>query len=231
MPKTKFYVVWIGQKPGIYTVWEECRKQVQGFGNARYMAFDTEAEAREAMANGWKTAYAAHNQSIGLSGSSESRLAEPSGDSPKQSQRPTVCFIAVDAACSGNPGKMEYRGVYVQPSSDSQGASQAREIFHVGPFEEGTNNIGEYLAIVHALALQKQKQTRIPVYSDSANGLSWVKKKHCGTKLAPSPRNAPLFELIKKADNWLATNTYEEIPLNKWRTELWGEVPADFGRK
>ena len=38
--------------------------------------------------------------------------------------------IAVDAACSGNPGKMEYRGVYV---------ADGRELFHIGPFEEGTN--------------------------------------------------------------------------------------------
>jgi len=129
--------------------------------------------------------------------------------------------MAVDAACSGNPGLLEYRGVYVADRS---------EIFHMGPLEEGTNNIGEFLAIVHALALLKKQNKNIPVYSDSMNAIKWVIKKKCNTKLEQSGKNKLLFELIGRAEVWLQNNDYRN-PILKWETKQWGEIPADFGRK
>ena len=128
--------------------------------------------------------------------------------------------LAVDAACSGNPGKMEYRGVYL---------GNEREIFHLGPIY-GTNNIGEFLAIVHGLALLQQKNYQMPIYSDSRNALLWVKKKKCNTKLVRDAKTEELFQLIDRAEKWLQTHTYT-TPLLKWDTEKWGEIPADFGRK
>jgi ribonuclease HI len=128
--------------------------------------------------------------------------------------------LCVDAACSGNPGKMEYRGVHL-PSG--------RIVFHFGPIK-GTNNIGEFLAIVHALAWMKQKKVSYPVYSDSVNAQKWVREKKCKTKLEPNDKNAYLFELIARAEKWLNENPIE-VPVMKWRTEIWGEIPADFGRK
>ena len=136
--------------------------------------------------------------------------------------RPSGDVLVVDAACSGNPGRMEYRGVYLR---------NRQEIFHIGPLEDGTNNIGEFLAIVHALALQKQKGLCFPVYSDSANALIWLRKKKCGTKLAHTGRNEQIFNLIKRAETWLATHDWHDIPVLKWETAQWGEIPADFGRK
>ena len=129
--------------------------------------------------------------------------------------------VAVDAACSGNPGPMEYRGVYLRTG---------QQIFHFGPVY-GTNNIGEFLAIVHALALMKQKGITMPIYSDSYNALKWVKDKTCKTKLVHNEATAPLFQLIARAETWLRTHTYADIPICKWETTAWGEVPADFGRK
>ena len=85
----------------------------------------------------------------------------------------TETALAVDAACSGNPGPMEYRGVHLPTG---------KQVFHFGPMH-GTNNIGEFLAIVHALALMKQKGLKIPVYSDSYNAILWVNKRQCKTKL------------------------------------------------
>ena len=143
-------------------------------------------------------------------------VAEASSRSPY-----IVDSIAVDAACSGNPGDMEYRGVYVPTR---------QEIFRIGPFPEGTNNIGEFLAIVHGLALLKKKNSSLPIYSDSANALLWVKNKKCKTKLQRNERNSPIFDLIERAEKWLETNTYT-TPLLKWETRKWGEIPADFGRK
>ena len=115
---------------------------------------------------------------------------------------------------------MEYRGVYLLTG---------QEVFHFGPVY-GTNNIGEFLAIVHALALMKQKNINMPVYSDSRNALSWVKQKKCKTKLERTPKTEKLFQMIERAESWLKENKYT-IPLLKWETDRWGEVPADFGRK
>ena len=128
--------------------------------------------------------------------------------------------IAVDAGCSGNPGAMEYQGVYL---------GNEQRLFHFGPIH-GTNNIGEFLAIVHALALMKQKGVNMPIYSDSRNAISWVRQKKCKTKLERTPRTEELYQLIERAEKWLKENKYT-TPILKWETSRWGEVPADFGRK
>jgi ribonuclease HI len=129
--------------------------------------------------------------------------------------------LSVDASCLGNPGVMEYRGVL----TDTR-----QEIFRVGPFQEGTNNIGEFLALVHGLALLKQQNSPFPIYSDSTTALAWVRNKRCKTQLQPSETNRKLFELIERGENWLRRNTYTTAVL-KWDTQQWGEIPADFGRK
>jgi ribonuclease HI len=129
--------------------------------------------------------------------------------------------ISVDAACSGNPGPMEYRGVIT---------ATKQEIFRIGPFPMGTNNIGEFLALVHGIALLKKQGSNMPIYSDSVNALGWVKKKAAKTKLPRSEKTEQLFQLLDRAEEWLRNNTYTN-PLLKWETEVWGEIPADFGRK
>ncbi|OPZ29252.1 MAG: Ribonuclease H [Bacteroidetes bacterium ADurb.BinA174] len=207
MAKKKFYVVWQGVEPGVYSSWSECKAQVSGFENARYKSFATQEEADAAFNDSpWKHI----------------------GKTEKKTQKivpTTIKFlqesIAVDAACSGNPGLMEYRGVFV---------ADGVEIFHVGPLKDGTNNIGEFLAIVHALALLKQKNSKIPIYSDSVNAIKWVVRKKCNTKLEKTDNNKSVFDLIARAEKWLSENTYEN-PVIKWETNNWGEIPADFGRK
>ena len=205
MAKQKFYVVWKGIDPGIYNSWDECKPQVENFEGALYKSFPAKEHAEEAYFSGpWK-----------YIGKSKKKANIPlQGDFIKDS-------LAVDAACSGNPGPMEYRGVYI---------ANGQELFIKGPFPKGTNNIGEFLAIVHGLAFLKQQNIDIPVYSDSVNAMLWVKNKKCKTKLEPCEENKPLFELIERAEKWLNTNTYKNKIL-KWETEKWGEIPADFGRK
>lgn len=207
MAKEKYYVVWRGVVPGIYTSWEECKANVHGFENARYKAFATREEAEKAFAdNPWKYL----------------NTKKPKAPAPILSSDEIIGeSLAVDAACSGNPGKMEYRGVFTQDGV---------EIFHVGPLDDGTNNIGEFLAIVHALALLKQKNSSLPIYSDSVNAMKWVQNKKCNTKLERTDNNERVFELIERAEKWLNENSYTN-PILKWRTEEWGEIPADFGRK
>ena len=120
--------------------------------------------------------------------------------------------LAVDAACSGNPGPMEYRGVHI---------ASRQEVFHFGP-TKGTNNIGEFLAIVHGLALLKQKEFDMPIYSDSVNAISWVRQKKCKTKLPRTAETEELFKLIERAEKWLRENTYTTRIL-KWETKEWGD--------
>ena len=128
--------------------------------------------------------------------------------------------LCVDAACSGNPGPMEYRGVHI-PSG--------KEVFRFGPIQ-GTNNIGEFLAIVHALALMQQKNISMPIYSDSVSGMAWVRNRKAKTTLSSTAQTEQALDLVARAENWLRTNQVQ-VPILKWDTENWGEIPADFGRK
>jgi len=105
-----------------------------------------------------------------------------------------------------------------------------KELFKSPVFENGTNNIGEFLAIVHALALEKKNGWNYPIYSDSVNAQIWIRQKKCKTKLVRNEKNDYLFQLIERGEKWLNENTIE-VPILKWKTEIWGEVPADFGRK
>ena len=128
---------------------------------------------------------------------------------------------AVDAACSGNPGPMEYQAIDL--------ATGAR-VFHFGPMH-GTNNIGEFLAIVHALALMERQGIRDKaIYSDSYNAILWVHKKQCKTKLARNAQTEPLYQIIERAERWLRTHAVQ-VPIIQWETRQLGDIPADFGRK
>ncbi|HQX44711.1 MAG TPA: ribonuclease H family protein [Saprospiraceae bacterium] len=207
--KKKFYVVWQGQTPGVYHSWEDCLKQVKAYPDAKYKSFESLDEANDAYLSGYS-----------YSGSQKVKAT---------SQRPQdwkkvvpVGSITVDAACQGNPGKMEYRGV--DPYSGV-------ELFHQGPFVHGTNNIGEFLALVHALALLKKlNKHQTPIYTDSKTAMSWVKRKIPNTKIEFNASNKAILDLLNRATQWLNQNTYSN-PIIKWETEIWGEIPADFGRK
>lgn len=218
--KNKFYVVWKGRNPGIYEHWDACKQEIEGFAGALYKGFPDRASAEAAYAKGF----------TGFEDAKAAAQPNPATAVVK----PVTPSIAVDAACSGNPGKMEYQGVFVDFGTTPPTTTQ---LFKSKVFENGTNNIGEFLAIVHALAWQKQKRTTFPVYSDSVNAQKWVREKKCRTKLQPNEKNAYLFELIERAENWLRENdgwikeNSATIPVLKWKTEIWGEIPADFGRK
>lgn len=210
MSKNKFFVVWEGKEPGIYRSWEECKRQIHGYQGAIYKGFPTEEEAKTAIASpAWD--YIGKN----------AKTKQPTQDEISKVGKPNFESISVDAACSGNPGLMEYRGVYTRTGE---------EIFHQGPFKDGTNNIGEFLALVHGLAFLKQKNSPLPIYTDSKTALAWVKAKKTKTLLEKNEQNAILFELIERAEKWLKTNNYS-TQIMKWETPVWGEIPADFGRK
>ncbi len=205
----KYYVVWKGKHPGIYNSWKACQAEIGGVKGAQYMGFPSLEEAREA----YNDNYAAYKGKKKKPGFTDLELLKIGNPNPHS--------ISVDAASSGNPGIMEYQGV---------DTNSKKVLFKQGPFSEGTNNVGEFLAIVHGLAYLKKRSSDRVLYSDSRTAISWVRKKKCNTKLLPSSKNKALFNLIQRAEEWLKTNAYV-TPIVKWETKAWGEIPADFGRK
>lgn len=209
MAKGKFYTVWQGNKPGIYDSWKACKAAIANYKGAQYKSFPSFKEAKKAF-NGNYRDYVGKKTGSTLSAEELKKIGTPNYHS-----------ISVDAASSGNPGIMEYQGVDTKTG---------KKLFAQGPFQQGTNNIGEFLAIVHGLAFLKQQNSDRILYTDSRTAMSWVRKKNCNTKLKETAKNKPLFEMIQRALEWLNANSYRTV-IVKWETKAWGEIPADFGRK
>ena len=206
--KAKFYVVWQGREAGIYDSWAACEAQVKGVA-AKYKGFATREEAEAALAADPKDYIIRKPKPL---------QSTPIASSPNS---PILPALAVDAACSGNPGLMEFRGVI---------ADTGTQVFHRGPYTGGTNNIGEFLAIVLGLAYLKLHNLPWVLYSDSKTAISWVRQRQCKTKIEWNTCNQDLFLAVRAAEKWLHENTWT-TQIYKWDTEHWGEIPADFGRK
>ena len=157
MAKQKFYVVWEGVTPGVYTSWTDCQLQIKGYEGAKYKSFDTREEAERALAT---SPYAY----IGKNAKKKSEKVS--------SETLPACVIdnslAVDAACSGNPGPMEYRGVHI---------ASRQEVFHFGP-TKGTNNIGEIPRYRTRTGFAENRRDSIcPFTVTASNAISWVRQK------------------------------------------------------
>lgn len=223
--KQKYYVVWQGKQPGIYTDWDTCREQVAGVQGAQYKSFDTLAEAEAAIKLPYGSVVRVENaERRAESGKSTVLFIDNDGMTAirpdAQPPLPVLDALAVDAACSGNPGIMEYQGIYIP--------TRTRVFHYQAP--KGTNNIGEFLAIVHGLSYLKKHHLDQIIYSDSVNAMSWVRQKVCKSKLPDDASTAELWDFVHRAEQWLRSNTYT-TEIRKWDTDRWGEIPADFGRK
>ena len=206
----KFYVVWSGKTPGIYHTWIECKASVTGTPGAKFKSFKTRIEAEHAYANGPDA---------------------PPADRvfpPEIAASPSGFALAVDGACSGSKMVGENRGVLI-PSN--------KEVFRMGPYDNATNNIMEFLAIVKGFRWLKAKGIMMPIYSDSMVAMGWVRETgECKTNRVP-PFGSPLHSEILTAHRWLRSaekageiEKYRDL-LRKWETDVYGEIPADFGRK
>lgn len=219
MSSRKYYTVWQGRQPGVYDNWDDARDQVENFPNPKYKSFSSLVEAVEA----FRRHADAGDVLLGdilLNAAGQHRAGVTEGNW-RSFPEIDIDGWAVDASCQGNPGIMEYRGVELKTG---------RELFRVGPFHDATNNIGEFLAIVHALAKMEKEGAWHTVYSDSVSGMAWVRRRQVKTTLQPTERNRKVFDLMARALHWLNTHSYDALIL-KWQTEIWGEIPADFGRK
>ena len=209
--KKKYYVVWKGSAPGVYKTWAECDAATKGYSNAKYKSFPTMETAEQAFKEGpgeyWGT-------DKFVSALTDEELAEIG--------QPIHKSMCVDAAWNSQTKAMEYRGVWHHDGSVA---------FQQGPFENATNNIGEFLALVHALALMSERKIAWPIYTDSRTAMSWVRNKKVRSKsMQKGETSDEVNALVARALRWLEENEYENEIL-KWETEAWGEVPADYGRK
>lgn len=211
--RKKYYVVWQGRHTGVFDSWDDAREQVEGFPEAKFKSFPDQQSAVAA-----------------FRGSSAEQLDiiaaiashKPSAVNYEAFPEIILDAVAVDAACSRNPGPVEYQGVVV---------GTGERLFRIGPLAGGSNNLGEFLAIVHALAmLNRDGQPHRAIYSDSRTALAWVRNRHAKTSIAPDGTNARILDMVRRAEAWLASHTFSN-PILKWNTDLWGEIPADFGRK
>lgn len=227
MPRARWYVVFAGREPGIYRDWEQCRAQVDGCSGAEYRSYASEAEAERAWVEAGGDPVPLDDADAGLADDPDPHeLEAPRGNgAPAKGVRgegPPPGSIAVDAACSGNPGPMEYRGVEIDTGV---------QLFHVGPMH-GTNNIGEFLAIVHGLAWLAQHGRPGPLYSDSVIAIGWVGRRAAKTTLPRSTTTEQAWQLLARAQQWLRQGRpAAAVEIRKWPTRQWGEIPADFGRK
>ncbi|TXK84760.1 ribonuclease H [Paenibacillus sp. N3.4] len=215
MAAVKFYVVWVGHQPGIYRTWADCQAQTKGFPQARFKSYESEAEARQALEKGWQ-------KSLNFAGKGSAQTGS-TGKAAIAANPPEVDYdsISVDVGCSGNPGIVEYKGVDTKTGEI---------IFYQGPISKGTNNLGEFLAIVHGLAYLQRQGSNKTIYTDSVTALSWIRKKEVSTNLVRDASTEEIWTLVDRALKWLKTNTYTN-KIVKWDTRKWGEIKADFGRK
>jgi len=224
MTREKFYVVWKGRTPGVYADWDSCKAQVHGDPQAEFKGYDT----RDAAERAWRAPNRAAARALDPPSSQvvlvESGQARPAarivpvGES--RVERAPAVGLAVDAACSGNPGETEYRGVDL---------ASRQVLFHT-QVGWGTNNIGEFLAIVHGLAICAERGDGGPIYSDSLLAIGWVNKGRSRSEHVQDPRAERARQLIARAERWLREHPIV-IRIHHWQTKLWGEIPADFGRK
>lgn len=216
----KYYAVFNGRVPGVYDDWNDALEQVEGFEGAHYKGYATSGEASAAFRSFSSKADSADMARI-IREAGSRKL--PGAGKPDYMTMPEIDLNAwaVDASCLGNPGKMEYQGVELMTG---------RTLFRIGPFEDATNNIGEFLAIVHAMALMAREGTVHNIYSDSVSGMAWVRTRKVKTQLKPTSRNQKVFEMMARAVAWLNTHRFPGKVM-KWDTSAWGEIPADFGRK
>jgi ribonuclease HI len=229
MAGSKHYVVWVGRKPGVYSVWAECQRQTNGFEGAKFKSFESKAAADAAFHDGWEKHWgksSGGSKAAGAGANAASNRFRTAGRTSSSSAAHEVGevdydSISVDVGTRGNPGPVEYKGVDTRTGE---------VLFSVGPIAKGTNNLGEFLAIVHALKYTKDRGSKSTIYSDSLNALKWLREKKVATTLARDASTAEIWRLVDDAEAWLKTNTYDNKVL-KWQTKLWGEIKADYGRK
>lgn len=220
MAKKKFYVVWTGRKPGIYTSWADCQEQTNKFPQAKFKSYESWDLAKKAFHEGARLHWGSEDKRNVRKGPTYGKTNSKKSNT-LVSNEIDYNSISVDVGTRGNPGPVEYQGVDTRTG---------KVIFSHGPVGKGTNNLGEFLAIVHALAYLNKIGSNKTIYTDSRNAMKWVREKAVSTTLKRDASTKEIWNLVDRALHWLHQHTYENKIL-KWETKKWGEIKADYGRK
>lgn len=134
-------------------------------------------------------------------------------DSSITVERPTE-GMAVDAAFSMKKDIGEYQ-IYDLVKKEI--------VYRSREYKNVTVNIMEFLAICKSLELFPYED----IYSDSATAITWVEKQKINS-------NKPLDSEVQKEIDLALFTLKSNILGNKiikWDTHIFGDIPADFGRK
>ena len=177
----KFYVVWNGRTPGIYTDWSACSKQVDKFPGAKYKSFSSKSEAEAAYSG---TASILHKPMPGgsASGSKVKRKSNGAGvktytsDEVMAMEKHTKIFT--DGGCEPNPGEAG-SGLAVYRDNELS------ELWYGLYSPMGTNNTAELNALHQAMLMAKDEaEASVAIFCDSKYSIqcvtewaqSWEKK-------------------------------------------------------
>lgn len=213
MSKNKFYVVWKGRETGVFTDWTEVSKLIKGFRNAEYKGFANKESAELEFQLGSPS---------GRSKINEVKVSEKPEGASSKTKAPDYECLTVDGSYLGSKNMMQYRCVW---------NASGEEVFGTKPILGGNQNIAEFLALVGAMKYRVvTKQYDLHIYSDSKTALSWVRNK----KIKSTYDLGQLDEIVQNriygalefiSKSGVAKNLF------KWESALWGEIPADYGRK
>ncbi len=167
MAAKKYYVIWIGRQPGIYTTWSEAERQVKGFPNAKYKSFPSQETATQAYAGGSTKATTVVRKP---STSSQKKGTVKTASSANIFDADVVIFC--DGACDPNPGKSG-TGIAVYHDKELQ------QLWYGLYNPAGTNNTAELLGLFHSLLIAKEevlKDKSVTIHCDSKYSIDCVTK-------------------------------------------------------
>lgn len=157
MPPKKFYVVWVGQQPGIYPTWAEAEKQVKGFPAAKYKSFPSKKLAEEAFSSGAKC-----TPKTKKIVNTQATFETPKSD----------VDIYCDGACDPNPGKAGTGiATYKKGKLD--------QLWYGLYNPSGTNNTAELLGLHHSLLKAKaiaESGDSVTIHCDSKYAIDCITK-------------------------------------------------------
>ncbi len=223
----KFYVVWQGHKIGIYTSWEECKKQVDGVSGARFKSFGTKKEAEIAFATGKSSRPVKSDAVATKSRKANNKSRKPATNKTIDLSKTDVSIFS-DGGCLKNPGGDTGSGIAIYRKGVLD------ELWYGMYLPEGTNNIAELNALYQALIVAKESLTTnqsAQIFTDSKYSLQAVtqwanrwKKNGWRTQTGPVKNQ----ELVEKCFNlYLSLNNKVKIYHVPGHADIEGNELAD----
>ena len=206
MAKSKWYVVWVGRKTGVFTSWNECKAQVDGYKGSKYKAFGSEEEANEALTDGFNKASA--NPAVSVKPYKDEdpfKTFTPA----EVLAHPAPIKIFSDGACHRNPG----------PSATGLSYYINNELVELwsGLYEPiGSNSISELNGLIQAVEMASKANTseRTAIFTDSMYALKVAK----------------LWGLTWKDNDWKKADKkpVQNLELVKWLVEATEKLPSNI---